>query len=128
MTLINKNHPDIKFSHSEKTPVFMRMYCHATDASKSYFFFSAGAVRKFNLREYEYLHFDNGDTGKDWIFYHNTDTDGFKLIRLHKGEDAMVVRHAALVNMFRKSLSLDHISKKFELKKIGANCIEIITV
>lgn len=109
MAIINRKHPDIANTSSERAYIFMSIQ------GDNEFRFTAGAVRLFKLEAGKFLHFDNGDTDNTkWTFYQSDNEDGFRLQRISR-DKSLTISNKALVKMFRKSTRYTEGNPRFML-------------
>lgn len=107
MEIINKSHKKI----TSNTRIDLASYIRI---DKKTIYFSAGAVMEFGLQKGLSVNFINDDD--QWLFYCDTNEDGFKLIeRLNK--KALLICDASLVNLFVKRTRMS-LPCKFLLKEL----------
>lgn len=104
MEIINKKHKAIDFNHRLTSAVFVAI-------KQKEIYFSAGAGRKFQLKEDHYIHFLND--GDRIYLYQNKDKDGFKLIK-RPNKNSFLIMDTSLIKYL---INMKHfnIPSSFEL-------------
>jgi len=92
MEIINKRHDDISSNRRVDLAAYMRL-------DDKILYFSAACNFQLGIISGLNIHFINDDDR--WLFYLNTDKDGFELCSIHNKNSCMVIS-ASLCALFRK--------------------------
>ena len=109
MEIINKQHEDITFNQRVELAEYLRV-------EKKEFYFSAACNLNLGIIPGLFMHFINDDDR--WLFYLNSEDDGFKTIA-RSGKNSALVVNVSLCSLFLRRTRCGA-GTKFPIKKTEA--------